>query len=1001
MPLGETMRAQFIQDAEQFAYGQALFVVPGRILMDEVRKKGNVRAVIMDYLPNELLRANHLENYTRISRPAQEMLIKQIINTMLAKGELDYFANLATKKGFIKNIVSFIGELSRGGITCEELQAALQAWERPLYLQTKDVEIYRIYQQYRQELKNHKHYDVDGLYRLAIKILQKEDCLVPWDKLYFSEFYQFDNLQIELIKALSQHCAIDVGLFYDASRPELSRATENAYMDLMGMGFTRKLASEHSIRAEGMEHFVQNWQSSPAVIGSNKGISVFEAYSLENEMRGVLGKIKQQLREGIVCEDIICIVRSLDEYNGFSNLFKEFGVPTILPEVTGFSAQPLAKFISTIMKVVECGHKVEVWQELLSNTCAGKIFAIDLEELEASYNERYFSVPQTWKEFVLTKFPQSNVSELFTLINTLKIRQTPADFSTSLLKAIESWSLEQLYGQEYKNGKITLAQLKAVVITKNIVSEIFAEMVAAFEQSGQGLKKRPVSDFLEFWQEKAQEKIISLAQGNQQGVKVVEASTIQGVLYPYVYLMGLREAQFPKVKFENWIYNDQERKALNELGVTLPLTVTSMKIDQYFFASVLAMAQKTLTISYYADDAAGASSYLEELQQYYAKGALTPTFYSLNSQNCFSEDELANILAQQENLGSQEAVWLEEKVGADFVTRKVLDKSRWQGQNIFNGYLGQERECKYLSASALDNYVQCPFNYLVSNIWHSKPWEPLVQETQPAVTGDLYHLTLAKFLNKHLGENIGHMNYSELKVEILLDLAESYKELLAKGCIFTSDFSTYEYRRYQMVLEKWLRTEQNYQAEQKLNLLPQALELAFGRKESQLLGLSISVDNEETIFSGQIDRVDTDGNKYILTDYKSGVVPSAKAVVLGRSLQLPIYVLALENLKKIQPEQIIGAGYYALKNSKRIGGMWENSVKQALPWLDNTHPNEFSTVMENAQKNIEFGIRGIRSSTFPASPADKCPSYCPCKDICRCKLDDGSQSIGEGGEDNV
>ncbi|MDD4723120.1 MAG: PD-(D/E)XK nuclease family protein, partial [Acidaminococcaceae bacterium] len=531
--------------------------------------------------------------------------------------------------------------------------------------------------------------------------------------------------------------------------------------------------------------------------------------------------------------------------------------------------------------------------------------------------------------------------------------------------------------------------------------EIFEEMVAAFEQSGQGLKKRPVGDFLEFWQEKAQEKIISLAPGNQQGIKVVEAATIQGVLYPHVYLMGLREGQFPKAKFENWIYNDQERKALNELGVTLPLTVTSMKIDQYFFASVLAMAQKTLTISYYADDEAGASGYLEELQQYYAKGALKATFYGLNAQNCFSEGELINILAQQENLGSQESVWLEHQVGADFVSRKELDKSRWQGQNIFNGYLGQKRECKYLSASALDNYVQCPFNYLVSNIWHSKPWEPLVQETQPAVTGDLYHFTLAKFLNKHLGENIGHMNYSELKAEILLDLAEIYKELLDKGCIFTSDFSTYEYRHYQMVLEKWLITEQTYQAEQKLNLLPQALELAFGRKESQLLGLSINVDNEETIFSGQIDRVDTDGNNYILTDYKSGAVPSAKAVALGRSLQLPIYVLALENLKKIQPEQIIGAGYYALKNSKRIGGMWENSVKQALPWLDNTHPNEFSMVMENAKKNIEFCIRGIRNSTFPASPADKCPSYCPCKDICRCRLDDGSQSVGKEGEDNA
>ena len=66
------------------------------------------------------------------------MVIKQIIKSLVKKGELSYFAKLADKKGFIKNMVSFIGELSRGGITCEEFYGALQAWERTDYLQSKE-----------------------------------------------------------------------------------------------------------------------------------------------------------------------------------------------------------------------------------------------------------------------------------------------------------------------------------------------------------------------------------------------------------------------------------------------------------------------------------------------------------------------------------------------------------------------------------------------------------------------------------------------------------------------------------------------------------------------------------------------------------------------------------------------------------------------------------------------------------------------------------------------
>jgi ATP-dependent helicase/nuclease subunit B len=1001
LPLGETMRGKFIEDAKQFAYGQALFVVPGHVLMDEVKKTGSVRTVIMDYLPNELLRANNLEIYTRISRPAQEMVIKQIIKDLAAKGELVYFSKLADKKGFIKNMVSFIGELSRGGITCEELYAALQAWERPNYLRAKDFEVYNIYQLYRQELKKQNKYDVDGLYRLAIKTLQADACVVPWEKLYFSEFYQFDNLQIELLKALSKHCTIDVGLFYDTARPELSVATENAYVDFMGMGFTKQLVQEFSPRTEGLEHFTRNWQNNAASVGAATGISVFEAYSIDNEMRGVLGRIKKQLQAGVSCKDIICIVRSMEEYNGFSNLFKEFGIPTTLPEVTGFSAQPLAKFIGKIMNSAVAGYQIDLWKELLDDVFLDKIFGIDHEKFEESYNEKYFAAPRALQVFAEEMFPQSKIGELFAFIASLKGTNTPADFANSLLLAMDSWHLETVYGEAYKAGNITLAQLKAVVTTKNMVEEIFSEMVAAFEQSGQGKQKRPISEFLEFWEEQAKEKIITLTLGDKNGVKVVEASTIQGIVFPYVYILGMREGQFPKVKFENWIYNDQERKALNELGVTLPLTADTMKIDQYFFASVTAMAQKALTFSYYSDDVASASCYLQELQQYYPKAALTPIFSTTDVRQCFSADELIGILAQQEKLADTEEAWLTNKVGNDFGARKALDKSRWSEKAIFNGYLGQKRQCKYLSASALDNYVQCPFNYMVTNIWQTRPWEPLEKETQPAVIGDLYHLSLAKFLNKHLEENIGNADNAALLAELMHDLSAAYKELITKCLISESEFSKYEYKRYQTVLEKWLLTEQAYQAKQKINLLPKYLELAFGREGSKLPGLSIYIDEEETIFSGQIDRVDTDGNKYMLTDYKSGLVPSGKAVALGKSLQLPVYILAMENLLSVPQEQILGAGYYALKSYKRVGGLWENNFKEDLPWLYNTRPNNLTSVMEKAQESIATGIRGIRNSVFPANPAEKCPSYCPCKDICRYRVSDGMQDVGEEGEDNV
>lgn len=133
------------------------------------------------------------------------------------------------------------------------------------------------------------------------------------------------------------------------------------------------------------------------LVGAADGIIVFEAYSVENEMRGVLGKIKQQLQAGVACRDIICVVRSMEEYNGFSNLFKEFGIPTTLPEVTGFTRQPLAKFIENIMKTVAAGYEIDVWKELLNNVFVDRIFGINHEQIEASYNEKYLLHPTCYR----------------------------------------------------------------------------------------------------------------------------------------------------------------------------------------------------------------------------------------------------------------------------------------------------------------------------------------------------------------------------------------------------------------------------------------------------------------------------------------------------------------------------------------------------------------------------------------------------------------------------
>ena len=51
--------------------------------------------------------------------------------------------------------------------------------------------------------------------------------------------------------------------------------------------------------------------------------------------------------------------------------------------------------------------------------------------------------------------------------------------------------------------------------------------------------------------------------------------------------------------------------------------------DKFFFAAVAAMATETLTLSWYSDDTAGASAYIEDVERLYAAGCITSWTYRL------------------------------------------------------------------------------------------------------------------------------------------------------------------------------------------------------------------------------------------------------------------------------------------------------------------------------------------------------------------------------------
>ena len=117
-------------------------------------------------------------------------------------------------------------------------------------------------------------------------------------------------------------------------------------------------------------------------------------------------------------------------------------------------------------------------------------------------------------------------------------------------------------------------------------------------------------------------------------------------------------------------------------------------------------------------------------------------------------------------------------------------------------------------------------------------------------------------------------------------------------------------------------------------VVPAYFEVAFGSMRSSArdpgstdkaleLTRSTFVGEETMKISGQIDRVDVSSdNTLIAYDYKLSTGSSKEDIKSGRSLQLPIYLEALEKL--ILPDHTVaGGGYYVIRggNERRNKGL--------------------------------------------------------------------------------
>ena len=505
-------------------------------------------------------------------------------------------------------------------------------------------------------------------------------------------------------------------------------------------------------------------------------------------------------------------------------------------------------------------------------------------------------------------------------------------------------------------------------------------------------------------------------QFGRSGVNVFDIGSLRHVRFDAVIMLGAAERQFPPPPRQDPLLLDRERSNLNQLGNWhLPLRSRRAEEESMTFAMAVNSARERLQISFPRSEAGSTRSYLPSHFFRAAASALAgrnvdageidsldPALFTRVPAGSFRPPENTIPLDAHE----YDRILLErdpelgvEVVGAHrpgIQRGKVAEVSRRSREfTIFDGNLDPEsarqigwtagRGRRAISPSRLETFATCPFRFFLRYVLRLEPVEePEALERIDAMhRGSLIHEILERFL-ADLRERRERPSAS-LRSRHLRRLNEIARECCERmestGLVGYPVLWEYDQIAIFEDLEEWYDREA---ADLDMtDLQPETFELRFGWARRKGEGGEGSRDEPYTLrfptgelrFQGRVDRVDVrqDRSAFRVIDYKTGRAGYYRPNTFGggRSLQLPIYLMATSDL---------------------LGIDWQTSSAQySFP----TRRGEFQRVVmegewlkENQKELVELlsGIsQGIEHGIFPQVPkignSDNC-RFCDFKELC-------------------
>ena len=954
-----------------------------------------------------------------------------LLNKSFKETELKYFSNYKDEipRGTLDRIKNVITEYKLNGIIPDKILSESNKLEGSEKL--KAVDIANVYKNYLSACKGLNVYEVGDIYS-EILSYNKNDFESRF-KSSFGEvrtiiingFDEFTQPEIEIINQTASISEIKLFVLFDyyCYNPALFAHLDQCYEKFKLKKFVEVEDSSHIQFNDYQKRireklFLLNDNDSPK--SSEVEVIKITALSPEEEIRLIAKEIKTLVTKKNVDLDSITVVFNLisDHSSIIRDVFKEYGIPFNLTDRFSLSeSQPIISLINFLEILENNFYYKNIFRALTGRWI--KIDGLDLSNLlrvssnlkiVSGYKNWIESIERTVEEIKFNSIDEDNrflprefyeqakddIENLFKVLTPFREKKRILEFRDALRKLVFTLDLPRRIINDHPD--YIEKNVKAVTVFLETLDQLFELLALEYGDD----KKFPLSFFLSRIKTALHFSRYNIKERHASGVLVTSVNEIRGLNFDYVFIGGLVDGEFP-TKYQPEIFFSGSFKK-NEYRHILE--------DRYHFYQTLCCTNKRLYLTHsLMDERKGftPSTFISDLTRLFSVSEKTSQDYS---NFIYSKSELLKYTALLDVENDKIEL---SKLGIDTIKLKSelkVDKLRLEDPFVESAYTGFisndltqeskeklfEQKQKQYSASQLEEYAKCPFQYFAKRILQLEIIEEPTEELESFELGSIVHSILYEFYKIVKEENIVISDCTDeifKRVEkMIFNVAEKKLDKLH----LNSSFVFYEKEkilgiagnRKSSILYKFLEEERKDSD----GYLPEYFELEFGQFKKS------SNDDSKELFvgdirvRGKVDRIDIrpDKDNFKVIDYKlGGKKPTSKELQTGISIQLPLYLYASKKLieaelnKNFDPSAAI---IYSLKLSKKEFGKKIIHILSARKNLvEEDLIKSYENLINICNEFIPAYVEKIANGRFNLSQLEdrenKVCRFCDFKSICR------------------